>query len=85
MVRMDSTIRNLDAAAYRRLKAHAALTGRPIGEVVSEAIRLYLDRQEPTRRGRSLSELPIEEYAVGSERLSEEIDAIVYRTRSGTR
>lgn len=79
---MDTTIRNLDEHAYRKLKAHAGLTGRPIGELVNEAIRLYLERQEPRPRGRSLLDVPTELLPEGNERLSEEIDAIAYGARS---
>lgn len=75
---MDTTIRNLDEDGYRRLKAHAALTGRSIGEIVNDAIRLYLERAERPRSGRSLADLPSDEYPVGNERLSEEVDSIAY-------
>jgi len=74
---MDTTIRNLDPKAYRALKARAALMGRTIGEVMNDAIRAYLllpDR----KKGRSLSELRPEPYPPGNERLSEQIDQIVY-------
>jgi plasmid stability protein len=74
---MDTTIRNLDESAYRELKARAALTGKTIGQLVNEAIRSYLARPDIRRRG-SLRDLMPEEYPEGSERLSEEIDAIVY-------
>jgi len=74
---MDTTIRNLDENAYRELKARAALTGTTIGQLVNEAIRSYLARPE-SRRRRSLRDLTPEQYPEGSERLSEEIDAIVY-------
>lgn len=43
---MDTTIRNLDAEAYRRIKARAALEGRTLGEAVSEAIRRYVEAEE---------------------------------------
>jgi plasmid stability protein len=76
---VDTTIRNLDPDAYRRLKARAALTGRTVGELVNEAIRAYLARwpAEPAER-RSLKDLAPEDYGEGQERLSEEIDALVY-------
>jgi plasmid stability protein len=76
---MDTTIRNLDEAAYRGLKARAALDGKTIGETLNEAIRAYLGRPASTRAS-SLRELKPEVYPEGSERLSEEIDAIVYDT-----
>ena len=74
---MDTTIRNLDEAAYRRLRARAVLSGRTIGELVNEAIRSYLARPQPAGES-SLSELEPQDYGEGQERLSEEIDTIVY-------
>jgi predicted DNA-binding protein len=75
---MDTTIRNLDREAYRALKAHAALTGKTIGEVVNEAIRCYLARPKALSKRRSLRNLRPESYPKGNERLSEKIDKIVY-------
>lgn len=75
---MDTTIRNLDDAAYRQLKARAALSGRTIGELVNDAIRAYLARPQPTLGERSLADLVPEDYGEGGERLSEEVDAVVY-------
>jgi plasmid stability protein len=77
-VQMDTTVRNLDEQAYRELKARAALEGRPIGETLSEAIRVYLRTAPVLPRDGSLAELRPEPYAAGTERLSEEIDAVVY-------
>ena len=75
---MDTTIRNLDLRAYRALEAQASLQGRTIGDAVNEAIRAYVGwpgRREKTGTLRSLQprELPPD-----NERLSEEIDAVVY-------
>ena len=75
---MDTTIRNIDEKMYRALKAKAALAGKTVGEMVNEAIQAYLARPDAyTKRG-SLKDLKPEEYPSGNERLSEEIDAIVY-------
>ena len=75
---MDTTIRNLDETAYRQLKARAALSGKTIGELVTAAIRSYLARPDAlSKRGR-LRDLRPEAYPKGNERLSEQIDAIVY-------
>jgi plasmid stability protein len=76
---MDTTIRNLDEATYRELKARAALTGKTIGELVNEAIRTYLARPDIHAKRGSLRDLRPEEYPAGNERLSEEVNAIVYR------
>lgn len=75
---MDTTIRNLDEAVYRQLKARAALAGKTVGEMVNEAIRAYLARPDLLPKQGSLHDLIPENYPKGSERLSEQIDAIVY-------
>jgi len=75
---MDTTIRNLDESAYRELKARAALTGRTIGDLLTEAIRCYLARPSPGAGRRSLRDLMPEPYPEGMERLSEQIDDVVY-------
>ncbi|MBI1734176.1 MAG: hypothetical protein HYR51_03285 [Candidatus Rokubacteria bacterium] len=75
---MDTTIRNLDEGAYRELKARAALTGRPIGELMTEAIRVYLGTAATLPKRTSLRDWRPEAYPKGNERLSEQIDTIVY-------
>jgi len=75
---MDTTIRNLDEAAYRALKARAALSGRTIGETVNEAIRAYLARPDHFAKTGSLRDLRPQAYPEGNERLSENVDAAVY-------
>lgn len=75
---MDSTIRNLDEKAYRALKARAALLGITVGEAVNAAIRAFLTRPESQPKRGSLRDLAPEPYPRGNERLSEEIDDIVY-------
>lgn len=75
---MDTTIRNLDERAYRELKARAALSGKTIGETVNEAIRAYLARPDLSRRAGSLADMEPLEYPEGNERLSEQVDAVVY-------
>jgi plasmid stability protein len=77
---MDTTVRNVDEAAYRELKARAALTGKTIGEALSEAIRAYLARPDLTAKRGSLRDITPEKYPRGNERLSEKIDSIAYGT-----
>ena len=74
---MDTTIRNLDEAAYRSLKAKAALAGKTIGEMVN-AIRAYLAWPDLLPKTGSLRDLIPERYPDGNDRLSEAIDRIVY-------
>lgn len=75
---MDTTVRNLDEEAYRRLKAWSALTGKTIGEALNEAIRAFLARPDLSAKRGSLKDLVPESYGRGSERLSEQIDSIVF-------
>jgi plasmid stability protein len=75
---MDRTIRNLDEDAYRKLKARAALGGKTVGELINQAIRAYLARPDGMPKSRSLGELRPEAYLERDDRLSEEIDAVVY-------
>ncbi len=75
---VDTTIRNLDEETYRALKARAARSGRTIGEAVNEAVRFYLAAPSPHDRRGSLLDLEPEPYPPGNERLSEEVDRVVY-------
>ncbi len=75
---MDTTIRNLDEKLYRELKARAARAGKTMGEVVNEAMEAYLARPLDLPRRGSLADLRPEDFPEGNERLSEEIDSIVY-------
>ncbi len=75
---VDTTIRNLDQNVYRAIKARAALRGRTVGDVVNEALRAYLDRPVASKRRASLRALQPEPYPEGNEKLSREIDSIVY-------
>ena len=75
---METTVRNMDEAAYRQLKARAALTGRTIGDLMTEAIRSYLAMPAQLPKQRSLGDLEPEDYPEGNERLSESVDTIVY-------
>jgi plasmid stability protein len=74
---MDTTIRNLDEDAYRAVRARAVLQGRTVGDVINEALRLYLKRVSPGSK-RSLAELRPEPFPEGNENLSQDIDAILY-------
>jgi hypothetical protein len=71
---MDTTIRNLDEAAYRELKARAAVEGKTIGQAVNAAIRDYLATPDPRRKRRSLRDWTPESYPPGNERLSMEVN-----------
>lgn len=74
---MDTTIRNLDPSVYRRLRARARAAGITVGEAVNAAMRAYLSAPDVAKRGSILDLIP-EPYPKGNERLSEEVDSIVY-------
>lgn len=78
---MDTTVRNLDERAYRALRARAVLEGRTVGELITEAIRGYLARATDLQKQGSLRALKPEPFPKGNERLSSEIDPIVYGLR----
>jgi hypothetical protein len=77
---MDTTVRNLDENVYRALRARAVMEGRTVGALITEAIRGYLARPA-SRRTSSLRLLRPEPYPPGNDRLSMEIDEIVYGNR----
>lgn len=51
--------------------------GMTVGEALTEAMRSYLARPEPTNTA-SLRDLEPEAYPRGNERLSEDVDHVVY-------
>ena len=79
---MNATIRNIDERLYRSLKARAAGEGRSIGEVLNDAIREYLlsrKIQRGKRRSRpGFLDLGPVDLGPGTERLSDEIDELLY-------
>lgn len=76
---MDVTIRNVDDEAYRRLKAQAALEDRTMGEVLTDAIEVYLEG-EPAGGSGSLADLEPVDLGPGSEDLSTEHDEALHGT-----
>ena len=78
---MDTTIRNLDEQAYRAIRARAVIEGRPVGELITEAIRSYIARNTARRANVSLRDLKPAPFPDENENLSAEIDAVVYGAR----
>jgi len=76
---MDTTIRNLDEDAYRALRARAVMERKTVGALVTEAIRGYLARPAVRRNVSTLRLLHPRPFPPGNERLSMEIDDILYR------
>ncbi len=80
VVKMDATLTNLDEAAYHALRARAVVEGRSVDALMNDAIAAYLARPSISRTS-SLRQLRPEPYPAGNERLSMEIDEIVYGAR----
>lgn len=76
---MDTTIRNIDEEAYRALKSFAAIQGRTVGEALSELVRRHIIAGPAARPRRgSVRDVPTVRFPPGNERLSEQVDEILY-------
>ena len=77
---MDTTIRNLDEPTYRALRSQAVLQGKNVGDLINEAMRVYLCQtsinQSP--KSSSLRALQPESFPEGNENLSTHMDRILY-------
>lgn len=71
---VDATIRNIDDAAYRALKAWAAEQGVPLGEAVTRLVHQHIG----AGGNRTRRPPPVFDFGPGSERLSEEVDEALY-------
>jgi hypothetical protein len=78
---VTTTIGNLDEQAYKALLRRALVEQREVGELLNEAMRAYLARPDKAQRRSTLRDLRPEPFPDGNERLSEEIDSIVYNDR----
>ena len=75
---MDALIPNLDDSTYRAIRARAALEGRPVGEVITEALRAYLARTAATESMARLLDEPEEGGCAKQERNATPVDEVVY-------
>jgi hypothetical protein len=77
---MDSTIRNLDRRLYQQLRRRAKANRMTVGEAMNQAMKAYLAWPQFKKTGVSILDVKPEDFGPGNERLSEEIDDIVYGT-----
>jgi plasmid stability protein len=75
---MDALIPNLDDSTYRAIRARAALEGRPVGEVITEAMRAYLARTAATESMERLLDEPEEGGSAKPDRSGPAVDDVVY-------
>jgi plasmid stability protein len=75
---MDALIPDLDDSTYRAIRARAALEGRPVGELITEALRAYLARTAATENMARLLDEPEECASAKQERTGPPVDEVVY-------
>jgi plasmid stability protein len=73
---MDTLIRNIDAPTYRAARARAALEGRSVGDLVTEALRDYLARNAVEENPAELLDQPVA--PSDEERPGTPVDEIVF-------
>ena len=74
---MNITIRDLDESVYRRFKAKAVEEGLKIGEAMTQAMELWIRQRSMKPRGSLLDIKPFS-WGKGTEKVSIEIDQILY-------
>lgn len=73
-------VREIDLETFRRFKALAAERKLKLGDALTEAMNtLLLQKKEEKRNLKKVFKIKPFDFGKGSERLSEEIDSIVYK------
>ena len=75
---LNITIRNINDATYRQLKAKAALEGVTIGTAITQAIEFWISALGSTKKKGSIMDLKPVSMGKENEHLSEDIDKILY-------
>jgi hypothetical protein len=70
-----TSVRNLDENIFREVQSEAKMRGKTTGEVMNEAMRLWL-KQGTQKRG--MLGFSIQDFGPGTENLSQEIDEVAY-------
>lgn len=70
-------IKNMDKDSYKLVKMLAVKEEKPVGEVMSEAVRFFF-REKNAKKKKGFRHLPIIDLGPGTENLSMEIDDILY-------
>jgi hypothetical protein len=74
---MNITIRDLDEKVFRRFKAKAVEEGMKLGEALTQAMELWI-KQKSTKPIKSLLDIKPFNWGKGTEKVSTEIDKILY-------
>ena len=76
MTLIQLSIKDVDEKIFREFKAEAARDGVAIGKALNLAMAIWIQRS--TKPKRSLLELKPVNFGKGTERLSEEVDKVLY-------
>ena len=74
---MQVSIKDVDENIFREFKAESVREGLKIGKALTLAMRLMLEKMEKKPKMRFLDLKP-KDWGRGTERISEEIDTILY-------
>lgn len=77
VINVNITIRDLDEAVYKRFKAKAVEEGMKLGEAITQAMEMWIRERSVKPKGSLLDIKPFN-WGEGTERVSVEIDRILY-------
>jgi len=74
---MNLTIRGLNESVFRKFKAKAVEEGMKLGQALTQAMDMWI-RHSTDKREKSLLNLETFDWGKGTEKVSVEIDQIIY-------
>lgn len=77
MTKMQLSVKNVDKEIFKEFKAESTRVGLPVGGALSLAMQLWLQRKRKKPKMSILDYKPWS-WGKGTERVSEEIDKILY-------
>jgi len=77
---MNVIIRDLDEAVYKKFKAKAMEEDMKLGEALTEAMNMWIN-QRIIKRRTSLRDIKPFNWGVGTEKVSVDIDKMLYRDK----
>ncbi|MBS7614038.1 hypothetical protein KEJ48_07380 [Candidatus Bathyarchaeota archaeon] len=77
MISVNITIRGIDESVFKRFKAKAVEEGMKLGEAVTQAMEMWI-RERSVKPKASLLDIKPFNWGKGTEKVSVEIDQILY-------
>ncbi len=75
---MNVSVRGVDEAVFRNFRSEVVRRGLTVGEVVNELLSKWLSAKKTNTKKFSLLELEPVDLGKGSEKLSSQVDEILY-------